>query len=85
MHWKYLIHEFHNLSWITEINELFHDIIIYWDAFGAEEKRLIIIINVEINCAYEYFSGHCDTFLFFDEYKVEKYRIDLKFFSCPFW
>ncbi len=32
MHWMYLIHEFHNLSWITEINELFHDILIYWDA-----------------------------------------------------
>ncbi len=30
MHWIYLIHEFHNLSWITEINELFHDIIV-WD------------------------------------------------------
>ncbi len=27
-----LIHEFHNLSWIIEINELFHDILIYWDA-----------------------------------------------------
>ncbi len=26
------LHEFHNLSWITEINELFHDILIYWDA-----------------------------------------------------
>ncbi len=34
MHWIYLIHKFHNLSWITEINELFHDILIYWDAFG---------------------------------------------------
>ncbi len=32
MHWIYLIHEFRNLSWITEINELFHDILIYWDA-----------------------------------------------------
>ncbi len=32
MHWIYLIHEFHNLSWITEINELFQDILIYWDA-----------------------------------------------------
>ncbi len=32
MHWIYLIHEFHNLSWITEINEHFHDILIYWDA-----------------------------------------------------
>ncbi len=24
--------QFHNLSWITEINELFHDVLIYWDA-----------------------------------------------------
>ncbi len=32
MHWIYLINEFHNLSWITEIKELFHDILIYWDA-----------------------------------------------------
>ncbi len=32
VHWIYLIREFHNLSWITEINELFHDILIYWDA-----------------------------------------------------
>ncbi len=24
----YLIHKFHNLSWIIEINELFHDILI---------------------------------------------------------
>ncbi len=32
MHLIYLIHEFHNLSWITEINELFHDIQIYSDA-----------------------------------------------------
>ncbi len=30
MHWIYLIYEFHNL--ITEINELVHDILIYWDA-----------------------------------------------------
>ncbi len=32
MHLIYLIHEFHNLSWIIEINEIFHDILIYWDA-----------------------------------------------------
>ncbi len=32
MHWIYLIHKFHNLSWITEIYELFHNILIYWDA-----------------------------------------------------
>ncbi len=28
----YLIYEFHNLSWITEINELFHDILMHLDA-----------------------------------------------------
>ncbi len=32
MHCVYLIHKIHNLSWITEINELFHNILIYWDA-----------------------------------------------------
>ncbi len=32
MHFIYLIYRFHNLSWITEINELFHDILICWDA-----------------------------------------------------
>ncbi len=32
VYWIYLMHEFHNLSWITEINELFQDILIYWDA-----------------------------------------------------
>ncbi len=32
VHLVYLIHEFHNLIWITEINEHFHDILIYWDA-----------------------------------------------------
>ncbi len=30
MHLIYLKHEFHTLSWITEIN--FHDILIFWDA-----------------------------------------------------
>ncbi len=32
MHWIDLLHKFHNLSWITEINELFHNILIYWNA-----------------------------------------------------
>ncbi len=32
VHLIYLIHEFHNLSWITKINEFFADIVIYWDA-----------------------------------------------------
>ncbi len=40
MHWIYLIHKFHNLSWITEINELFHDILIYWDAPVFSFKKL---------------------------------------------
>ncbi len=43
MHWIYLIHEFHNLSWITEINELFHDILIYWDA--PVDTALMSLIN----------------------------------------
>ncbi len=38
MHWIYLIHEFHNFSWITEINELFHDILIYWDAPSSSKR-----------------------------------------------
>ncbi len=38
MHLIYLIHEFHNLSWIIEINELFHDILIYWDAPVSKVK-----------------------------------------------
>ncbi len=44
-----LINEFHNLSWITEINELFHDILIYWDApvhrQREKEKRLGYVCN----------------------------------------
>ncbi len=32
VHWIYVIHKFNNLIWITEINELFNDILIYWDA-----------------------------------------------------
>ncbi len=50
MHWIYLIHEFHNLSWITEINELFHDILIYWDApvySGLLATRVHSIIYIE--------------------------------------
>ncbi len=35
----YLIHEFHSLSWITEINELFHNILIYWDAPVCTESN----------------------------------------------
>ncbi len=48
-----LKHEFHNFSWITEINELFHDILIYWDdtcsIYGyltGENWNIIIIIII---------------------------------------
>ncbi len=37
------IHEFHNLSWITEINELFHDIIIYWEPPASVLRRHIYV------------------------------------------
>ncbi len=43
MHLIYLIHEFHNLSWITEINELFHDILIYWDAPVQDDQWFDLI------------------------------------------
>ncbi len=45
MHWIYLIQEFNNLSWITEINELFHNILIYWDAPVYNLSRGYIILN----------------------------------------
>ncbi len=38
MHLFNLIHEFHNLSWIIEMNELLHDILIYWDAPVFDKK-----------------------------------------------
>ncbi len=43
VHLIYLIQKFHNLSWITEINELFQDILIYWDA---------PVCLLKINCVY---------------------------------
>ncbi len=41
------MHKFHNLSWITEINELFHDIIIYWDA-PVWFVRIGYYINIQL-------------------------------------
>ncbi len=60
VHWIYLIHEFHNLSWITEINELFHDILIYWDApvyilyifFFFEKNYVKMSVSKRINQAF---------------------------------
>ncbi len=46
MHWIYLIHEFHNLSWITEINEIVHDILIYWDALVCIYIYIYIYIYI---------------------------------------
>ncbi len=56
MHWIYLIHEFHNLSWITEINELFHDILIYWD---APVYIFILITLSSLICMFIYKSLAC--------------------------
>ncbi len=65
VHWIYLIHEFHNLSWITEINELFHDILIYWDApvciyffFFQKEQYLLFNISEGYTTFLFYFSWH---------------------------
>ncbi len=48
MHWIYLIHELHNLSWITEINKLFHDILIYWDALVYVSVYWDIVLKLYI-------------------------------------
>ncbi len=45
---KKCIHEFHNLSWITEINELSHDILIYWDA-----PVVIFFLNLTVKTSNE--------------------------------
>ncbi len=42
MHLIDLIHKFHNLSWFTEINELFHDVLIYWDAPVYENSSKLL-------------------------------------------
>ncbi len=44
-----LINKFHNLSWITEINELFHNILIYWDAPVLYILQLYICIQGELD------------------------------------
>ncbi len=48
VHLIYLIHEFNILSWITEINELFHDILIYWDALTYTYIYIHIYIYIYI-------------------------------------
>ncbi len=48
MHWIYLIHEFHNLSWITEINELFHVILIYWDAPVDIDTSILLVNYIDL-------------------------------------
>ncbi len=55
MYFVYLINEFHNLSWITEINEFFHDILIYWDApvckFSMTLRQLMLKRKSTQSCA----------------------------------
>ncbi len=73
MHWIYLIHEFLNLSWITEINKLFHDILIYWDApvnVSSELKMVLNVLNVEL-------TGNL-------VWKYEKWAVSLDFYKPLF-
>ncbi len=57
MHWIYLIHEFYNLSWITEINENFLDILIYWDAPVYMHYIAKSIESHPSNERFDYFSN----------------------------
>ncbi len=54
MHLIYLIHEFKILNLITEINELFHDIQIYWDApvYSCGHKFTHTLQNVNNNVKF---------------------------------
>ncbi len=57
MHLIYLIHKFHNLSLITEINELFHDILIYWDApVYYRDYVLVKQVHLQLMCISTLFS-----------------------------
>ncbi len=72
VHWIYLIHKFHNLSWITEINELFHDILIYWDA-----PVCVCCFYIHITVYYSFSSILCwciyNTYEHFEILNKEKY------------
>ncbi len=52
MHLIYLIQEFHNLSWITEINELFHVILIYLDTPVIILQKRKMTIDRTVNVSY---------------------------------
>ncbi len=52
MHWIYLIHEFHNLSWITEINDFYNDILIYWDAPVWEQSATTTLPETKSDCRW---------------------------------
>ncbi len=58
MHLIYLIHEFHSLSRITEINLLSHDILIYWDApiFSGEWVIIIFVYFIILCFKKDYFN-----------------------------
>ncbi len=62
MHWIYLIHEFHNMSWITEINELLNDILNYWD------EPVLTVFNIDNykKCYLSIISAYC-YFIFLEE------------------
>ncbi len=84
MHWIYLIHKFHNLSWITEINELFHDILIYWDApvlpqkwvhtsYGIHDFSLTSNISLYIFFTVD-FKKHSENFIIY-YYEQQSYEV----------
>ncbi len=53
MHLIYSVHENHNLSWVTDTNELFHDILIYWDAPVCVCMYMYIYVCMYV-CMYMY-------------------------------
>ncbi len=65
MHWIYLIQEFHNLSWVTEINELFQDILIYWDAqdTGTQDTFVDFLYSSSGPCLGLPRDGYCLHFI----------------------
>ncbi len=72
MHWIYLIHEFHYLSWITEINEHFHDILIYWDAPVCDTGWIVKFGNLvslsTLSPSRQQYTTQNNTFLWFVQF-----------------
>ena len=50
----YIIYKFHILNWIIEINYIFHNIQMYWNA--PVELKLILTCRIQMN---EYYPSTC--------------------------